>query len=416
MKKRLLLITGGYPFGESERGFLSEEVKMLSSRFELPVMALDSQDPLVYPTDGIVHIERYQFSSFRKTGKLCALPSVFQWSTLREAWNFAKAKKFSDPVTKLRRTLYYRFNVWEMQQQIGKLVQSKNVDIVYTYWCSECTVAAVNLKKRFPHLKVVTRFHGVDLYEDRTPENWQFFRREIARGADGLCFACEYGRTYFQQCWGTKYAEKMHVFYLGSTDRGMISRSATDKLCIVSCSNLIPLKRVDMIIEALALLPDSMPIEWNHFGDGNAREMLEALAEEKLRDHTNIKWKFRGFVPNTLLTEAYKKVKPDLFITASSTEGGAPVSIQEVFSMGIPAIGTPVGGIPDLIADGKSGFLLPLQTAPSHMADAIMKYAALPDAQKTQMAVTVRQLWQEKFDAKENALNYTEYLRKLISE
>jgi len=60
--------------------------------------------------------------------------------------------------------------------------------------------------------------------------------------------------------------------------------------------------------------------------------------------------------------------------------------------------------------------LLPLQTAPSHMADAIMKYAALPDAQKTQMAVTVRQLWQEKFDAKENALNYTEYLRKLISE
>ena len=32
MKKRLLLITNGYPFGESERSFLSEEVKMLASR------------------------------------------------------------------------------------------------------------------------------------------------------------------------------------------------------------------------------------------------------------------------------------------------------------------------------------------------------------------------------------------------
>lgn len=417
MKKRLLLITNGYPFGESERSFLTEEVKLLSSQFELLIMALNNKDQLIYPVDGIAHIERYQYASFRQTRQVRGLLAAFQLSALREAWDFIKAKKFQDPVRKLRRILYYRFNVWEMERQIGDLVQSKKIDIVYTYWCSECTVAAVKLKKRFPNLKVVTRFHGVDLYEERTPENWQFFRSEIARGADGLCFACEYGRDYFLQRWGTEYAKKSHLFYLGSPDRGVIDHTAeNDKLRLVSCSNLIPLKRVDLMIEALALLPESMRIEWHHFGDGTERQKLEELVFNRLHSRANVSWTFHGFVPNAQLTEVYRQLKPDLFLTASSTEGGAPVSIQEAFSMGIPAIGTPVGGIPDLIKDGKTGFLLPQQAEADHMAAEIKRYEELTDEQKRQMSAAARDLWKEKFDAKANAVRFAAYLWNLAQE
>lgn len=413
MKKRLLLITYGYPFGESERGFLGEEAKQLASHFDLMIMALDNPDPLIYPIDGILHIERYNFSSFRQTRAYRALPHVFEWSTLREAWAYAKANGFSDPIGKLRRTLYFRFNVWEMEQQIARLVETEKIDIVYTYWCTECTVAAVKLKKRFPHLKVVTRFHGMDLYNERTPEGWQFFRKEIARCADGLCFACSYGQAYFQQRWGTEYAEKMHLNYLGSTDRGLIDAPATDKLRIISCSNLISLKRVDLMIEGLSLIPDSIQVEWHHFGDGKERETLEKLAGEKFRNSRNISWEFHGFVPNAALTEAYKSIKPHLFITTSSSEGGAPVSIQEAFSMGIPAVGTPIGGIPDLIIDGHTGFLLPDQTTPHDVANAVAKFAALPYDQRLQMAAAARQNWKEKFDAIENAVHFAAYLQSL---
>lgn len=416
MKKRLLLVTHGYPFGETERSFLSEEVKLLTDRFEVLVMALDNRDQLIYPTDGITHIERYRYSSFRKSRQLRALPAMLQPETLKEVWRFAKSSGFSDPVRKLRRILYYRFNVWEMEQQIGRLVQSENVDIVYTYWCNECTVAAVKLKKRFPNLKVVTRFHGMDLYQERAMDGWQPFRYEVARKADALCFACEYGRTYFRKQWGTEHAKKMHVFYLGSTDRGVIAALPAEKLRLVSCAYLVPLKRVDMIIEALALLPDTVQIEWNHFGDGAEREKMETLAKEKLQSHPDIGWTFHGFVPNHALTEQYRKIGPDVFLTTSSTEGGAPVSIQEVFSMGIPAIGTPVGGIPDLIIDGQTGFLLPQQAEPSDVANAIMKYAVLADEQKKQMSEAARLLWQDKFDAKKNAARFAAFLQNLISE
>ena len=416
MKKRLLLITHGYPFGESERGFLGVEVKQLADRFDLVIMALDNQDPLLYPTDGIKRIERYRYSSLRKTRAFRSLPSVFEPAALREAWAFAKRNRFSNPIGNLRHILYYRFNVWEMEQQIGKLVAEEKIDIVYTFWCNECTVAAVKLKKKFPHLKVVTRFNGMDLYEERTYERWQPFRREIARYADGLCFTCEYGRTYFQQHWGSEFADKMSVWYLGSIDRGMLEPSGAETLRIISCSNVIPLKRVDLIIEGLAQLPDTVQVQWHHFGAGVSQEELEALAEERFRNRPNMQWRFHGFVPNTQLTEEYRKINPNLFITTSSTEGGAPVSVQEAFSMGIPAVGTFVGGIPDLVKDGQTGFLMPAQPEPSEVAAAVMKYAVLPECQKKSMAAAARELWKEKFDAVENAAKFAAYLENLISK
>ena len=414
MKKRLLLITHGYPFGESERGFLGEEAKVLASEFDLMVMALDNADPLIYPTDGIEHIERYRYSSFRKTRAYRALAQVFGVMALREAWAMAKRNRFENPFGNLRHILYYRFNVWEMEQQIEKLVRTKKIDISYTFWCNECTVAAVNLKKKFPHLKVVTRFHGMDLYEERTYDRWQPFRKDVARGADGLVFACSYGRDYFQSRWGREFADKMYLWYLGSIDRGSVDAPVTEALRIISCSNVIPLKRIDLIIEGLSQLPNTLQVQWHHFGAGVSQEKLENLAKEKLQK--NVQWVFHGFVPNGQLAEEYRKIRPNLFITTSSTEGGAPVSIQEAFSMGIPAIGTQVGGIPDLILDGQTGYLLPEKPDPADVAAAIVKFAALPEYQKGSMAAAAREHWKEKFDAKENAMQFAAYLQKLTLE
>ena len=416
MKKRLLLVTNGFPFGESERSFLGEEVKRLAEAFDLLVLAPENQEKILYPTDGIVRIERYRFSSFREVCNISALLHIFQPSALREAWRFAKKRHFAGFVQSFKEILYYRFNVWQMEQKLGAIVQAEKIDIVYAYWCMEYAVAAVYLKKRFPNLKVITRFHGMDLYEERTAIGWQPFRRDIARGADGLCFACEYGRTYFIQRWGAEYADKMHICYLGSTDRGVTEPQQTETLRLVSCSNLVPLKRVELIIEGLALLPGSVQVRWDLFGDGAERQKLEALAAEKLQDRPNIAWKFHGFVQNAQLTEEYRRLSPQLFITTSSTEGGAPVSIQEVFSMGIPAVGTAVGGIPDLIVDGQTGFLLPEQAEPAHVADAILRFAALSGEQKRQMSEAARLRWSQKFDAGKNAVQFTDYLRKLASE
>ena len=76
MKKRLLLITAGFPYGESERGFLDEEVRHLAEAFDLSVLAMDTGEELIHPTAGIRRLERYSIPSARRSlsaGMLCNL-------------------------------------------------------------------------------------------------------------------------------------------------------------------------------------------------------------------------------------------------------------------------------------------------------------------------------------------------------
>ena len=45
-RKRILLVTGGYPYGESERGFLQTEVNCLRQRYDLVFLAENTTDEL----------------------------------------------------------------------------------------------------------------------------------------------------------------------------------------------------------------------------------------------------------------------------------------------------------------------------------------------------------------------------------
>lgn len=52
----------------------------------------------------------------------------------------------------------------------------------------------------------------------------------------------------------------------------------------------------------------------------------------------------------------------DLFALSSKTEGH-PLAVIEAMATGLPVFATRVGGIPDMIEDGRTGFLSPLDEA-----------------------------------------------------
>lgn len=87
-------------------------------------------------------------------------------------------------------------------------------------------------------------------------------------------------------------------------------------------------------------------------GDGPEREqMLEILGEARMLDRV----RFLGAVPNSSMPDIYRA--SDLAVLPSLAEATSIAGL-EAMACGLPLVGTNVGGIPAIIADGVSGLLV----------------------------------------------------------
>ena len=413
-KQKILLVTAGFPFADTERGFISTEFDCLQQHYDPYILCIGSRDPMIHPFPDTIPVERYfhTISVRSLSGAIKLLGHALHPQTLAELGAAAKGQRMGQILRRYRQIVFYRANAREMEKHMDTLIRREGIRMIYTYWCSEATVAAVSLKKKYPHLKVITRFHGHDLFCQRKATNWQPFRRFIADGIDRLVFACQMGMDYFLHKWGEAYAAKSSLHYLGCTRAERKEAAGSAAWRLVSCSNLIPLKRVECIIDAIAQLPSSAAVRWDHFGDGTERPALEQRAKASFGP--NVTWEFHGRVPNNQMFAWYRKLDPDLFLTTTTTEGGVPVSLQEAFAMGIPAVGTAVGGVPEIVLDGVTGYLLDENADAAQVCAAIQAFFALEPAVRQEMSDRAYRLWETQYDAQRNAEAFIAEIQELL--
>ncbi len=109
-------------------------------------------------------------------------------------------------------------------------------------------------------------------------------------------------------------------------------------------------KGIDIIINALQYLENKQKLTINLIGDGNLfTHHNNEINGKKLNDIV----KFWGRIKN--IEEAYAQT--DVFILPSIWPENHPVSITEAMSAKIPVIASDIGGIPELVEHGKTGFL-----------------------------------------------------------
>jgi len=118
----------------------------------------------------------------------------------------------------------------------------------------------------------------------------------------------------------------------------------------VTVGRLIPLKRVDGLLEALKELPDLGLVV---VGDGPERLRLERRARELgVSDRVY-------FAGQRSKKEALGLMAAcDLFVLNSVHEG-LPHVVLEAMALGLPVVATAAGGTPEVVRDGETGVLVP---------------------------------------------------------
>ena len=136
-------------------------------------------------------------------------------------------------------------------------------------------------------------------------------------------------------------------------------------------------------------------------GDGPERSRLERTAQELgVSDRVF----FAGW--QTDLSTWLSAL--DVFVLTSNSEG-LPLGALEAMAAGLPVVTTPVGDLPEVVAEGRSGFLVPVGNVEA-MARAITRLVD-DDSLRCRMGAQAREDVCKRYNQRSMVENYMELYR-----
>jgi len=399
----LILFTSSFPYGKGEQ-FLETEIKYLAKEFDTITIVPTTygEDKNIRNLPDNVKIEsviiKNRFDRMFNLGFL-KLFSKYKYLNIlvKEFFRSVKVGQFKLFLKEFN--LSYTTLSKQFIQNILK--NSTKEDILYFYWGHGQSyilpfIEDIKAKKVF-------RVHRGDLYEYLN-NDYLPFRKYQLKACDNIFPISSDGAEYLEIKY-PNYQNKIKLFRLGTSNHTLITPSKDNNFFhIVSCSSVIDVKRVHLIIEILKNIKD-LQIKWTHFGDGYLKDTLLQKSKELSQ---NIEANFKGFVQNTKVLEFYASEQIDLFINVSSSEG-IPVSIMEVLSYGIPVIATDVGGTSEAIVK-DSGILIKKDFNIIKVSNIISK---IINKEISFEKVKVKEFWNATFNAEKNYTDFSKYLKSL---
>jgi len=418
----LVVFTTSYPFSRVVESFLDRELPHLSSAFDAVTLV-----PRLYPPPGerldrplpenvstetsIMHdAQKESTAAYYLNLALSSLASSEFYGEFRRNY-----RPMLHPAG-MRKALGYLGIALDVRNWVTRRVEEGMLDpartLLYTYWFDGTALGVVLARRDLPGIRCVSRAHGYDLYAERYTPPYMPFEETRACSLDRVYPVSEHGRRYLSAR-HPSCASGFRVARLGTGDPGFLTPLSQDGVFrVVSCSHIIPIKRIDLLVRGLAEAGRMQPdreFEWVHIGGGALQAEMEAYAGATLPG--NVSHRFTGYLANAAVMDHYGQSPVDVFINVSESEG-VPVSIMEAESCGIPVIATAVGGTPEIVS-GATGILLPENPAPREIAEAVCRLAAGPDGTRA-MRSACRENWERNYNADRNFSAFAGDLQALL--
>jgi colanic acid/amylovoran biosynthesis glycosyltransferase len=238
----------------------------------------------------------------------------------------------------------------------------QNFDVIIAHFGNNGLRVARVLKRKKLAAPLVTIFHGRDVGRPVQDDSLWQYNVLFEQGAMQLTVN-DYFRTALVGAGAAPASVVVHHMGVRTSDIEYSWRSwEQGTLNFISVCRLTEKKAIEFALRALGKLSISNPrLDWAYtvIGSGELLADLEQLAKSLeiadrviflgARPHSEVKQRLR---------EAHVFVLPSVTAHDGDVEG-IPVSLMEAMAAGLTVVSTYHSGIPELIKDQKTGFLVP---------------------------------------------------------
>jgi L-malate glycosyltransferase len=249
-----------------------------------------------------------------------------------------------------------------LANKMAEVINREKLDILHVHYAMPHAVCAILAKQMANHdVKIVTTLHGTDI----TVLGYDLSLKNMIRfGIEQSDCVTAVSDSLKKQTKEMLHVDKdIHVLYNFVDEREYQQRSASelrkqfgisqDEKVIIHISNFRKVKRVPDVIHVFERIQQELPAKLMLVGDGPEYTYTRQLVQQL------------GLCDNVLFLGKQENVSEllsiaDLKLLLSEKESFGLV-LLEAMACGVPCIGTEVGGIPEVIVNGETGYISSLQ-------------------------------------------------------
>jgi len=238
--------------------------------------------------------------------------------------------------------------------------------------------------------------HAKDIYRESVDR--AVFSQIAAAGR--VVTVCEANRAFIESQLLTVSGASVEVVYNGLPDMPTepgAGPATREPGLILAVGRLVEKKGFDVLIDACSRLRTAgKRFRCRIIGEGDAGDALrQQVVERGLVSHVSIE----GARSREDVLDAMRRARvlaAPCVVGADGNQDALPTVILEAQAMGLPVVATPVGGIPEMLADGEQGLLVS-QRDPDALAEGLTRMLEFAPGEWTRMSESGRRNVQLRF-------------------